>query len=91
MASFMLMEVWQRLRWLDVEGGRIDLNTGMTDKDVLGNFCILTLHPPPPPHHLFIFAVNASVFTLNIIFFSQKQCCGFIKFWYGSGSANPYL
>ncbi len=43
--SFMLMEVCQRLRWLDVEGGRIDLNTGMTDKDVLGNCYILTSPP----------------------------------------------
>ncbi len=48
----MLMEVWQRLRWLDVEGGRIDLNTGKTDKDVLGNCCILT----SPPHLTCLFS-----------------------------------
>ncbi len=78
-----MMEVWQRLRWLDVEGGRIDLNTGMTDKDVLGNCCIFTFSPPPP--HLFIFTINASV--LNIKFFSQKQRYGSVFIWCGSGSS----
>ncbi len=58
----MLMEVWQRLRWLDVEGGRIYLNTGMKDKDVLVKCCILTFSPPPP--HLFSFAINAPFLDL---------------------------